>query len=108
MDIKDQLRVLFPNHKEIKKKVPETPREFVLQDQVLICKYEKRNGKPLTMIEGYHGNVSDFKNLTKKLKKEFNAGGSFKNEVIIIQGNNRDRIMMFLKNLGFRVKRVGG
>ena len=67
MDIKDQLRVLFPNHKEIKKKVPETSREFVLQDQILICKYEKRNGKPLTMIEGYHGNVSDFKNLTKKL-----------------------------------------
>ena len=33
---------------------------------------------------------------------------SFKNEQIIVQGDYRDKIMEFLKEKGFGVKRVGG
>ena len=74
----------------------------------MICKYEKRKGKPITIIEGYTGADADFKTLTSKLKKEFSVGGSFKKESIIIQGDYRNKIMEFLKDLGFHVKRVGG
>ena len=74
----------------------------------MICKYEKRKGKPITIIEGYTGADADFKTLTSKLKKEFSVGGSFKKESIIIQGDYRNKIMEFLKDLGFHVKRVVG
>jgi translation initiation factor 1 len=74
----------------------------------MICKYEKRKGKPTTIIEGYTGADSDFKRLAKEIKKMLSVGGSFKNEQIIIQGDYRDKIMDFLKNKGFKVKRVGG
>jgi len=70
--------------------------------------YEKRKGKPTTIIEGYTGATSDFKQLAKELKKMLGVGGSFKNEQIIIQGDYRDKIMEFLKMKGFNVKRVGG
>ena len=79
-----------------------------MQDAPLVCKYEKRKGKPITIIEGYTGADADFKTLTSKLKKEFSVGGSLKKESIIIQGDYRDKIMEFLKDLGFHVKRVGG
>ena len=46
--------------------------------------------------------------LAKEIKKLLSVGGSFKNEQIIIQGDYRDKIMGFLKNKGFKVKRVGG
>lgn len=109
MDLQDQLRQLFPDHEPGEE--PSKPEErpgFWLQDSPLICKYEKRKGKPITLIEGYTGADSDFKKLTKHLKTQFSTGGSFKNDVIMIQGDFRDRIMESLKSMGFQVKRVGG
>ena len=79
-----------------------------IQEDPLICKYEKRKGKPITIIEGYTGAINDFKQLSKEIKKLLSVGGSFKNEQIIIQGDYRDRIMTFLQTKGFKTKRVGG
>ncbi len=106
--LEDQLKNLFPDHEL--KDVPEPEAELTiwLQDEPLICKYEKRKGKPITVIEGYNGAESDFKILSKELKKLLSVGGSFKNDQIIIQGDYRDKIMQFLKDKGFKVKRVGG
>ena len=109
MDLQDQLKNIFPDHtppKDIKENDDGTG--LWLQDDPLICKYEKRKGKPITIIEGYTGADSDFKQLAKELKKHLSVGGSFKNEQIIIRGDYRDKIMDFLKDKGFLVKRVGG
>ena len=107
MDFKDQLKNLFPEHEETIEPLKDKSNIW-LQDDPIICKYEKRKGKPITIIEGYTGADKDFKILAKDLKKKFSVGGSFKNDTIIIQGDYRDKIMGFLKDLGFQVKRVGG
>ena len=109
MDLQDQLKKLFPDHQE--EQVPESSdhgSQLWMQDEPIICKYEKRNGKPHTILEGYNGATSDFKMLTKELKTILSVGGSFKDDTIIIQGNYRDKIMEILKDKGFNVKRVGG
>lgn len=108
MDLKDQLKNLFPDHvpKESPEEAPQS--DLWLQDSPMICKYEKRKGKPITIIEGYTGADSDFKKLAKELKIRLSVGGSFKNDQIIIQGDYRDKIMEILKEKGFNVKRVGG
>jgi translation initiation factor 1 len=106
--LEDQLKNLFPDHQpEEFPELNETPTVW-MQDEPLLCKYEKRKGKPVTIIEGYTGADSDFKMLSKELKRLLSVGGSFKNEEIIIQGDYRDKIMQFLKEKGFKVKRVGG
>lgn len=108
-DLQDQLRNLFPDHVfESTTEQQDREESFWMQDEPLLCKYEKRNGKPQTLIEGYNGATEDFKKLTKFLKVSLGVGGSFKNEVIIIQGNERAQIMELLKSVGFKVKRVGG
>ncbi len=109
MDLQDQLKNLFPDHvpEEDTEKKPEKP-DYWLQDDPIICKYEKRKGKPITILEGYNGADSDFKKLAKDLKTFLGVGGSYKNDSIIIQGDYRDKIMGFLKDHGFSVKRVGG
>lgn len=108
MDLQDQLKNLFPDHKASEEPVPKEPDSLWLQDDPLICKYEKRKGKPITIIEGYTGADKDFKQLAKEIKQMLSVGGSFKNEQIIIQGDYRDRIMKFLQEKGFKTKRVGG
>ena len=108
MDLKDQLKNLFPDHKIQEDSVQINKSNVWLQDEPLICKYEKRRGKPITIIEGYNGAVKDFKILAKEIKIKLSVGGSFKDESIIIQGDYREKIMKILKDKGFSVKRVGG
>lgn len=109
MDLQDQLKNLFPDHKESEiEEKKEDSNAIWLQDEPMICKYEKRKGKPITIIEGYTGADSDFKKLAKELKQKLSVGGSFKNDKIIIQGDYRDKIMQLLTEKGFKVKRVGG
>ena len=107
MDLKDQLKNLFPEHQETEDVVEKTSNIW-LQDDPIICKYEKRKGKPITILEGYTGATSDFKTLAKEIKTKLSVGGSFKDDKIIIQGDFRDKIMTMLKEKGFNVKRVGG
>ena len=108
MDLQDQLKNLFPDHVSETPKVSEKKSDIWLQDDPILCKYEKRKGKPITILEGYNGATSDFKKLAKEIKTTLSVGGSFKDDRIIIQGDYRDRIMEILKDKGFSVKRVGG
>jgi len=109
MDLSDQLKNLFPDH--IPEEEPQNEdREpaYWIQDEPILCKYEKRKGKPITILDGYQGAENDFKKLARDLKTHLGVGGSHKNGTIIIQGDYRDKIMAFLKDNGFSVKRVGG
>ena len=109
MDLRDQLKGLFPEHEEQDFEMPK--EEKGLQKEPLICQYEKkgRNGKPVTIISGFEGDdEEELKNIAKKIKTSLGIGGSHKDGQIIIQGDNRDQIMQILQKMGYKTKRVGG
>ena len=109
MDLEDQLKRLFPDHQPSgPDKVVHKNDRILLQDAPIICKFEKRKGKPITILEGFEGGNNDLKSLAKELKTKLSVGGSYKDNKIIIQGNYRDEIMSILMNKGYSVKRVGG
>lgn len=108
MDLQDQLKNLFPEHTPEPEELVDAADDLWLQEDPIICKFEKRKGKPITILEGYTGADEDFKKLAKELKTKLSVGGSFKDDKIIIQGDYRDKIMKILKDKGFAVKRVGG
>lgn len=79
-------------------------------EQLLEAHLDKKNrgGKIATVIKGFVGSADDLKALAKELKTLCGVGGSAKDNEIIIQGNFRDKIIDYLKNKGYKVKRVGG
>jgi translation initiation factor 1 len=110
MDFKDQSKNLFPDHVPLDEpaEIENISHELFVQKEPMICKYEKRKGKPTTIISGYEGVDEDFKILAKEIKNKLAVGGTFKDGEIIIQGDFRDKIMTILQEKGFKTKRVGG
>ena len=111
MDLQDQLRNFFPNHKISDNPISEDKKTAISHTQTspLLCKYEKRNGRPTTIIEGFEKiKKEEIKLIAKSIKQKFSVGGSVKGYSIIIQGNIRSDIMNFLSLIGYKVKRVGG
>jgi len=67
-----------------------------------------RGGKIATIVRGFEGSENELKVLGKKLKNHCGTGGSEKDGEIILQGHQADKVVKFLSELGFKVKRAGG
>jgi translation initiation factor 1 len=72
--------------------------------QDLIIRFEKRNGKPATIVSNYDGTEAELKELATALKKHCGVGGSAKDDELLIQGDVRSKVADYLRQKGFRVK----
>jgi translation initiation factor 1 len=67
-----------------------------------------RGGKIATIVKGFEGSEQALKELGKQLKTHCGTGGSEKDGEIILQGHIADKVVKFLADKGFKVKRAGG
>jgi translation initiation factor 1 len=85
---------------------PKTDEDITLpvQEQLLKVRLDARHrgGKMVTLVEGFSGTEADLESLGKQLKSYCGTGGSVKNNEIIIQGDNREKILMWLQKAGYK------
>ena len=64
-----------------------------------------RAGKAVTLVDGFIGTSLDKTELGKKLKTFCGTGGSVKDDEIIVQGDNRDKVLQWLQKNGYTATR---
>ena len=67
-----------------------------------------RKGKTVTTITAAGWTDEALSELSSALKKHCGTGGSVKEGIIIIQGDQRTKITSFLSDKGYQVKLAGG
>ena len=67
-----------------------------------------RKGAGVTVITGIPTHPEGLKQIAKELKQKCGSGGTVKNGVIEIQGDQRDVLVKELTERGYTVKRAGG
>jgi translation initiation factor 1 len=76
------------------------------QPEPIIVRLEKsgRGGKAVTLLEGFRMHPAGKEELLRKFKRRCGTGGTLKNGVMEIQGDQRARLMVLLESAGYRVK----
>ncbi len=103
--------LVYSTDPDFKPDTAETPVTATLppEQQKLRIKLETKHraGKSVTVIEGFIGTDDDRETLGKVLKAFCGTGGSAKDGEIIVQGDNRDKILKWLQGKGYKLaKRV--
>jgi len=64
---------------------------------------KQRAGRAVTLVEGFIGSNEDLEALGKQLKTVCGTGGSVKDQVVIVQGDHREKIIQWLKTAGYKM-----
>jgi translation initiation factor 1 len=64
---------------------------------------KQRAGKAVTLVVGFVGKKDDLEDLGKKLKNFCGTGGSVKDGEIIIQGDQRQKVTLWLNKNGYKI-----
>jgi translation initiation factor 1 len=68
---------------------------------------KQRAGKAVTLVEGFIGTDEDLQTLGKALKNFCGTGGSAKDGEIIVQGDQREKVLQWLQKNGYKnAKRI--
>lgn len=112
MPIESHKTVWSSEQGDLRKK-PQAPVKMVSlprQQQTAYLHRDKsgRGGKAVTLVKNLSLSDDDLKSLAKRLKQACGTGGTVKEGVIEIQGEQREKIAEVLRGLGYQVKIAGG
>lgn len=104
-DWKKRLGMVYSTNPDFAFEHGETPEEETLpkERQRLRVALERkgRGGKTVLVIRGFVGSEEDLKALAKLLKSKMGVGGSCEDGEILIQGDQKEKLLSLLQKEGY-------
>jgi len=91
-----------------RKPAPATSLPPAQQTVYLHRESKGRGGKGVSLLKGLVLTETDMTTLAKTIKQSCGSGGTVKDGIIEIQGDQREKIAEVLRKLGYKVKLAGG
>ena len=113
----EKLRQFLPKGDDLNKNLSEADNEtspnaenstLLPQANLRIWLERQKGNRVATLVKGFEGETADLERLAKALKTHCGVGGTAKNGEIILQGDHREKVLVFLKTQGHQVKKAGG
>ena len=113
MDWKDSLKIFAEQNNLDPTMLPEdkvdsdTSSESSMipqQNLEIILEKKGRGGKTATIIAGFNGTESQIRSVLKQLQQKIGTGGSARGNEILIQGDQRRKVVDLLHAMGHKVK----
>ena len=73
--------------------------------KIKVTAEKRRYGKITTVVKGFETGI-DIKKIAKALKNELACGGTYKKNIIELQGDHRKKIKEILIKLGFKEESI--
>lgn len=68
----------------------------------------RASGRVVTLVSGLPGRPDDVAQLARELRTACGTGGTFKDGIVELQGDQRDKVEAHLRGRGLTSKRAGG
>lgn len=103
-------RIVYSTNPDFKQEEENTEEfEVPASEQTLYVSLQRlKGGKIATLIENFEGTDEALETLGRQLKSQCGVGGTVKDGIILIQGEQREKVIGILSDLGFKTKRKGG
>ena len=104
-DWKDRLGVLYSTNPDFEYTTEQVEEPDTLeparQELRISLSKKQRGGKEVTLITGFVGREEDLAELGRLLRQRCGVGGSAKDGEILIQGDQRTKLLTILQSLGY-------
>ena len=104
-DWKDRLGVLYSTNPDFEYTTEQVEEPDTLeparQELRISLSKKQRGGKEVTLITGFVGREEDLAELGRLLRQRCGVGGSAKDGEILIQGDQRTKLLTILHSLGY-------
>ncbi len=103
-------RIVFSTNRDFKQEEENNEQETLppAQQTLYVSLERLKGGKVATLVEKFVGSEADLEDLGKQLKNKCGSGGTVKDGVILVQGEQRDKIIGLLTTMGYKTKKKGG
>lgn len=111
MSKKTRTGILYSTDPDFQYQSNEEPEAETLppaQQNLKIWLVKMGGNKVVTTVRDFIGTEADLADLGKQLKSACGAGGSTKDNEILIQGDHRDKVLAWLSGKGYKAKKAGG